>query len=484
MLREKNQTFKISFILLDLCVSFLAFAAAFFLHFYVLGTEERRLVTPDLGGVFAPGKLFGGNPELVLFGSYFYLGLFLTVVQVMVFVSTDLYHPRRGLSYVRETWAITRGVFLSLTVALAVLFFYRGTSFSRKVILYTAVFSVVFISFGHVMFRQLLGVLRARGYNIRRVLIIGTGAAARRFHETLKKHAIYGYQVVGLLGPSKGAGSEMKSLIAGGIRDLKKASDKLKPDLVVYAIPIEMEMLQTVLEFCDSEGIDCRIVPDLVELITSRARLEDMDGIPILTVRDTPLKNGYNRAVKRTFDIVFSLTVLLVLLPVFVLLGLLIKLTSRGPVFFRQERIGLDRRIFHVYKFRTMVTQEKQASDTIWGHKGDARVTSIGRILRKTSLDELPQFLNVLLGDMSVVGPRPERPHFVYQFKSKYTHYMRRHSVKAGITGWAQVQGWRGDTSIEKRVEADIYYIENWSFWMDVAIVFRTLPALLKSPGE
>jgi hypothetical protein len=199
-----------------------------------------------------------------------------------------------------------------------------------------------------------------------------------------------------------------------------------------------------------------------------------MDGIPIITIRDIPLRNGYNRVVKRVFDILFSFLFILLFSPIYLLIALLVKLSSKGPIFIYQERVGLDNKKFQMIKFRSMLVQEKSESDTKWTIKNDPRITPIGSILRKLSLDETPQFFNSLIGDMSVVGPRPERPFYVEQFKTSHKHYMRRHAVKAGITGWAQVQGLRGDTSIEDRIEADIYYIENWSLIMDLKIILMT----------
>lgn len=482
MLREKNQTFKLIFIGLDLLLSVLAFGSAFALHFYLLSPEKREHFIPDTSGPFAPGLHLG--PDWALFVTYFYLGLFLALSQVAVFIATDLYHPRRGQNWFRELVAILRGVGLNLIVILALLFFYRGTSFSRAVILYNTAFCAVFIAFGHYGFRAFLARARARGYNLRNVLILGAGAGAARFVEALARRPLYGYRIVGVLGRRRGAAPALAALIKGDLRDLEKVSRKLNPDLIVYAGEHDIDTLRSVVEFCDREGIDCRIVPEIVEIVTARARIEDIDGIPLLTIREIPLKNGYNRFVKRVFDIGFSAAALTALSPLIALISILIKVTMPGPIFFRQERVGLDRRTFRLLKFRTMVVQERSSSDRTWGSRQDARVTPLGAILRKTSLDELPQFWNVLVGDMSVVGPRPERPFFVKQFKSKYSQYMRRHAAKSGITGWAQVQGLRGDTSIQKRAEADIYYIENWSFWFDVAIILRTLPALVRSPGE
>jgi Undecaprenyl-phosphate glucose phosphotransferase len=490
MLRERNQTFKLMFIGLDIVLASFSYFAAVILHFYVVSPEQRQFVVPSV--TFGKNTYADFAAQVIRFDeasfwmTYLYLGVFVCVAQVIVFIATDLYHPRRGTNLLKELIGISRGVGLNILIVVALLFFYRGTSFSRLVIVYNAVITVVVISVGHYLFRIFLGRLRSRGYNTRNVLILGTGNVATRFFQILKRHTIFGYRVVGMIGPKSKTDPEIKPLIKGGLRDLKKVARKLNPDLIVYAMQMDLKQLDDVIEFADQEGMDCRIVPDVMELITARARLEDMDGMPLLTIREIPLKNGYNAFIKRLFDIVVAATVMILASPFYILMPLLIKLDSRGPVFFSQDRVGLDRKTFRVWKFRTMVVQTEGRSDTTWGSKQDARVTRLGKFLRKSSLDEMPQIWNVLIGDMSIVGPRPERPHFVEQFKERYAdvHYMRRHSVKSGITGWAQIQGYRGDTSISKRAEADIYYIENWSFWLDLMIVIKTLPALIKNPGE
>lgn len=485
MIRERHQSFKLALILIDFVAAILAFFLALYLHFFIISPEKRDFVVHDTGGIFAPGAVLGlFGEEAALIGTYFYVGIVAALIQVMVFSATDLYHPNRSVHPVRELLYIARSVLLSLAVILALLFFYRGTSYSRLVIGYFAILAVMLHSGGHIWFRHYLRDKIEKGRYLRRVLLVGTGEAAARFKERIQKHSIYGYQIEAVIGPKKGATEELKPMIQGTVRDFKRLARQINPDLIVYAMKQDHKDLSEVVDFCDQEGYDCRIVPDMVDLITHRARIEDIDGVPILTLRDIPLKNGYNRFLKRSFDITFSVLTMIVLSPVFLVLALLVKFSSRGPVFFVQDRVGLDRRNFRCIKFRTMVVQDQAESDTTWGSKSDQRVTGIGNFLRKTSLDELPQFWNVLKGDMSVVGPRPERPHFVEQFKNQYTHYMRRHSVKSGITGWAQIQGYRGDTSIRKRVEADIYYIENWSLLMDIAIVLRTIPAVILNPGD
>lgn len=247
-------------------------------------------------------------------------------------------------------------------------------------------------------------------------------------------------------------------------------------DEVIIALPLRLEkMIVEMVEKCNHEGIRVRIVPDFFRIIRNRAVLDSLGDIPLIGIRTEPLSHLKNRIVKRAFDICFSLIVLLILSPFFLVIILLIKLTSPGPVFFKQNRVGANNVEFEMFKFRSMTVQAKKESDTVWTTADDSRATGIGRFIRKGNIDELPQFWNVLIGDMSVVGPRPEREYFVEQFKNDIPHYKVRHLIKSGITGWAQVNGWRGDTSIKRRIECDIHYIEDWTFLFDMKIIWLTL---------
>jgi Undecaprenyl-phosphate glucose phosphotransferase len=228
------------------------------------------------------------------------------------------------------------------------------------------------------------------------------------------------------------------------------------------------------LESTSRECVDVKVVPDLLQVIALRARLEDLDGVPVINVNDIPLQ-GFNSVLKRGLDVVISSAALLVLALPIGLVALLVRITSRGPVLYRQERMGLDGKSFTIVKFRSMYDDAERATGPVWAQQNDPRVTPLGRFLRRSNLDELPQLWNVLRGDMSIVGPRPERPHFVEQFKHRIPQYMLRHKVKAGLTGWAQVNGWRGNTPLEKRIEYDLYYIENWSVRLDLKIIWLTL---------
>jgi len=233
--------------------------------------------------------------------------------------------------------------------------------------------------------------------------------------------------------------------------------------------------LRDILKMCDKEGVRIKIIPGYYEFLKLSASVEDLDGLPILTIRGVPLDSVLNRAIKRAFDILFSLTAILITSPIMIFIAIGVKLSSPGPIFFKQERVGLNNKTFNMLKFRSMRVEDPNKEKFQWTTENDPRKTKFGSFIRKTSLDELPQFFNVLFGDMTIVGPRPERPYWVNKFKEEIPEYMLRHYAKAGITGWAQVNGWRGDTSIEERIKCDNYYIQNWSLWFDIKIIFMTI---------
>lgn len=456
MLKEKSQTFKLIFIFLDLLISLISFGIAFFYRYFI--QDENKFLLENIINI----------------ESYVYLGIFLSVTQVLAFLGVDLYHPRRGLSFLDELISILTGIALNLGIVLSLLFFFRDVSFSRLTIIYYVSINFFFTSLSHYSFRRILMRLREKGFNLRRVIIIGTGKNALRIGQIIQKHLIYGYVTIGFIRGEE-IEESLKEKVLDKLDNFTNVIQYHKPDLVIYALGMnEKNILPSVIDFCDSEGIEVKIVPDYAELIASHGRIEGIEGVPIITIRDIPVRHGYNSFLKRSFDIVFSLCFIVLFSPFYILIAILVKLSSKGPIFILQERVGLDNKKFKMIKFRTMYVQEQRESDTRWTVKNDPRVTPIGSILRKLSLDETPQFFNVLIGNMSVVGPRPERPFFVEQFKTVHRKYMRRHAVKAGITGWAQVQGLRGDTSIEERIAADIYYIENWSFWFDIKIILMT----------
>ncbi|MBI3263689.1 MAG: undecaprenyl-phosphate glucose phosphotransferase [Acidobacteria bacterium] len=315
------------------------------------------------------------------------------------------------------------------------------------------------------------------GIGLKRILIVGAGDLGRLVADKILEHRALGFKVVGFVDDRAGGdhlGYRGLPLL-GTFEEVGEIAEREHVDHAYVALPLEEHTkLMQVLEDVSREGIDAKVVPDLLQFIALRARLEDLDGIPIININDAPLQ-GLNSLVKRAVDFAMSAVALTLLAIPLGLIASIIKLTSSGPIFYRQERMGLDGRAFTGFKFRSMFHEAERDTGPVWAREDDPRCTPIGRILRRFDLDELPQLWNVFKGDMSLVGPRPERPFFVQQFKQRFAHYMLRHKVKSGITGWAQVNGWRGNTSIEKRIEYDLYYIENWSLGLDFKILWLTL---------
>lgn len=352
-------------------------------------------------------------------------------------------------------------VFLML-VFTTLTYFITEYRFSRGVLL---IFGLLFLFFSilfRILLRKTLRELNYRGILTTRVILVGEGASLSKIESQIHR-----FPELGLLILKKVPYSECGSLV--------EAVRLLKPKLLVVSIPKQMDLaLNHAISVLKEEMIDMHLMPDFSEWLAWGARVDALDGVPLIQVNETPLF-GVQKWLKRSIDFTLSLLGLVVLFPFLLFIALLIKLTSKGPVFYAQERVGLDGKSFQMLKFRSMKTDAEVHTGAVWAKQNDDRRTPIGVFLRRTSIDELPQLWNVLVGHMSLVGPRPERPIFVEQFRSKIPHYMLRHKVKSGITGWAQVNGWRGDTSLEKRIECDLYYIRNWSLTLDVKILFLTL---------
>lgn len=315
----------------------------------------------------------------------------------------------------------------------------------------------------------------AHGYMQKNLLVVGGDRIAERVVKRVMDQPELGYRVHGIVADYYHE-TMPKGLYLGGIDRINELLSSNVVDEVLIAMPLRREKeILAVVDRCEFEGVRFRIVPDFFRVIENRAVLDYLSEIPMISIRTEPLQSLKNRAMKRAFDLVFSFCVLMALLPFMIVLKFVIESSSPGPLFFKQKRVGANNKEFEMFKFRTMKVQEKKDSDTIWTTENDDRVTKVGAFLRRHNLDELPQFWNVFVGNMSVVGPRPERKFFVEQFKEEVPRYKVRHQVKSGITGWAQVNGLRGDTSIKKRIEHDLYYIENWSFWWDMVIIWKTL---------
>jgi Undecaprenyl-phosphate glucose phosphotransferase len=414
---------------------------------------------------------------------------FIAVVVPLAFHLQGLYRLRRGRSRVDDFFAVFVGSILAVVFGI-IGTLYTNTYLADETARATGAYQVsqivwalflvlnVTLTFSsRELIREVLERRWRAGIGLKRVLVAGAGELGRLVADKILEHRELGYQIVGFV-DDRAAGDHIgyRGLpLLGTLDDAAEITAREGVDHLYVALPPEQHV--RMLELLDStsrEMVDVKVVPDLLQVIALRARLEDLDGVPVININDVPLQ-GFNSVLKRLIDIGISSVALILLAFPLAIVALLVRVTSRGPVFYRQERMGLDGKSFSIVKFRSMYDNAERDTGPVWTRPEDPRVTPFGRFLRRSNLDELPQLWNVLKGDMSIVGPRPERPHFVEQFKHKIPQYMLRHKVKAGLTGWAQVNGWRGNTPLEKRIEYDLYYIENWSVRLDLKIMWLTL---------
>ena len=415
-----------------------------------------------------------GVPSLSI---YFAALVPIWVVFIVNIKVLDLYRPLRGRSGVSQFFAVAKVTSLSVLMLTALTFFYREESFSRMVVVYFWVLATFFMTAAHLLARRVLLAFRDKGINLQNVLVVGSGELGQTVVEKIGLHPEIGFFVVGYLtqNPEK-VGIELGGhKVLGLYHDVPRIIQEFEVDQLFIALPIKAhDRLEQILSYLDKETVDIKVVPDLLRFMNLHSGVEELDGLPIVNLAESPLY-GWNVVLKRVSDIVFSGIAILFASPVMLLVALLIKLESRGPVFYRQDRVGLDRKVFSMLKFRSMRIDAEEQSGPVWASKDDDRRTRLGKFLRSASFDELPQMFNVFIGDMSFVGPRPERPVFIEEFKKSIPHYMLRLKMKAGLTGWAQVNGWRGNTSLQKRIDCDLYYIKNWSLMFDLKIIVMTI---------
>ncbi len=411
------------------------------------------------------------------FKTYLTLLIFMIPLWGLVFKVFGLYRPRRVSTRFSEVIDIGKASTFATLIFISLTFLFRQYEFSRLTFFYFWLINIVSLSVTRILFREFLRFLRKKGYNQRYALIIGTEKLGQDLVKQLRKHPELGIQISGFLtnDPNVVGNAVHGIKVLGKYSEIREFIAKFGIDIVFIALPFNAHnQLKEVLDWIGDEMVSIMVLPDLFEFITLRGSVSEFEGMPLISLRDTPLY-GWNIIVKRLLDVVFASVVLLFTMPLIGIISLLIKVTSKGPILFKQVRMGMDGRIFNMLKFRTMVVNAESATGPVWTQKDDPRCTKVGKLLRRTSLDELPQFFNVLRGDMSIVGPRPERPVFIENFRNTIPKYMLRHRMKAGITGWAQVSGLRGNTSLEKRIEYDLYYIENWSLNFDLKIIWLTV---------
>jgi exopolysaccharide biosynthesis polyprenyl glycosylphosphotransferase len=459
MIEKKHRTLASIYFLIDTVAFNLAMLAAWFLRF----TLEVIPVTK-------------GTQQV---GVYTNLLPLVTIVFPLAFAVQGLYRIRPTRGKIEEWISVAIGSVVATVVLSGVLLWVRPGNpdvlYSRATLGIFMVCAIVFVIAGRTLVRAAVEGRHRSGKDLDRVLIAGNGELARAVVERMKAHHDrLGFRIAGYL--RNGDDTQLEGLAClGTIADAESVIEQHNIDHVFVALPhASSQAMMSLLDRLVRSVVSIHVVPDLLQFMVLRSRVEDIDGLPTINLSETPLE-GWSRFVKRAFDLIVALAALIVFSPVMILVTIAIWLEDRGPMLYRQTRMGLDGKPFDIVKFRSMRVGAENESGAVWADRDDPRRTRVGRLIRAWSLDELPQLWNVLRGDMSVVGPRPERPQFVEQFRAEFPHYMLRHKVRAGMTGWAQVHGWRGNTSIRMRIEHDLYYIENWSLGLDLKILFMTL---------
>jgi len=414
---------------------------------------------------------------------YLWFGAVVTLAGLLILRSFRLYRSARTARLSQELWTLAQGIAILAALAALASYTLRG-ELARSVLFLFALLAAGSLMVGHVVIRMTLRALRRSGRNLRHVVIVGTGELAERVARKMQSESDYGLSVIGMVSASAMPdGTRVAGLpVLGSVADLPGVVERARAELVYVALSrTEHEAELDALDRLADSTAAVRLVPDLARAHTLNASVEDFDGTPVVLVTETP-EQGWNGVLKRGFDLVVSAVGLVVLSPVLALLALWVKLDSPGPVLYAQDRVGVNGKRFRMLKFRTMRV-DAEADGPGWSRPGDPRRTGAGVVLRRLSLDELPQLWNVLVGHMSLVGPRPEQPVFVDRFRASIPRYMLRHHVKSGITGWAQVNGLRGDTPLEQRIEYDLYYIEHWSMSFDLKILFLTVFRMFRDPS-
>ena len=426
--------------------------------------------------------MFGGNNNAVLSKELYFIAL-IPIIPLYILLNAifGLYAPKRVSGRREEISNIIKANSIGLLIFTLVLFMgsknYYMYHFSRKLVFIFYGMDIVLTILERNVIRYILRLMRAKGYNQKHILLIGYSRAAESYIDRVLANPEWGYNIRGILDDNMERGFEYKGIkVIGTIENLELILEMNVLDEIAITLSIkEYERLERIVNDCERSGVHTKFIPDYNHVVPTVPHIEDLQGLPIINIRYVPLTLLHRALSKRIVDIIGSLVGIILFSPIMFIVAVLIKLTDKGPIIFAQERVGLHNKLFKMYKFRSMAVEPPQKEAKKWTTKNDPRVTAIGRFIRKTSLDELPQFFNIFMGDMSLVGPRPERPFYVEKFRDEIPHYMIKHQVRPGLTGWAQVNGYRGDTSIEKRIDHDLYYIENWSMGFDFKILFLTV---------
>lgn len=462
MIKDNQQHFNRLHVVLDGLVVIISYALAWWLK---------------LSGIFANNQV-----GVLSFEFYMKALIFIVPLYLLLYYAFNLYTPKRvqgrRLELSNIIMANTVGILIVFAGFFLVLSYTEeAKNFSRSMFAYFYIFNIVLEEAERLVVRGFLRSIRRKGYNQKHILLVGYSKAAEQYIDRIKQNPQWGYNIRGILDDNIARGTIYKGVkVIGSIDNLTFILPENKLDEIAITLGLEeYYKLEKIVSQCEKSGVHTKFIPDYGNIIPTRPYTEDLLGLPVINIRYVPLSNTFNAMVKRLMDIAGSIICIVIFSPVMLISAILVKTTSSGPLIFKQERVGLHNEKFMMYKFRTMYVQTEEEEKKGWTQKNDPRVTKVGGFLRKTSLDEFPQLFNVLKGDMSLVGPRPERPQYVEKFREEIPRYMIKHQVRPGMTGWAQVNGYRGDTSIRKRIEHDLYYIENWTLGLDIKILFLTV---------
>ena len=462
MIKDNQQHFNRLQVVMDAVVVIVSYAFAWWLKF------SSGFVDKEIG---------------VLSFEFYMRALILIVpLYILLYYAFNLYTPKRvqgrRLEFSNIVLANTVGLLILMAgFFLALSYSEQLKNFSRSMFIYFFMINIILEEIERLMIRAFLRSIRKNGYNQKHILLVGYSKAAEQYIDRIKQNPQWGYNVRGILDDNIARGTMYKGVkVIGSVGNLSYILPENKLDEIAITLGLEeYYKLEKIVAECEKSGVHTKFIPDYGNIIPTRPYTEDLLGLPVINIRYVPLSNTFNALIKRLTDIIGAVICIIIFSPVMLVSAILVKITSKGPLIFKQERVGLHNKPFQMYKFRTMYVQTEEEERKGWTQKNDPRVTSVGRFLRKTSLDEFPQLFNVLKGDMSLVGPRPERPQYVEKFREEIPRYMIKHQVRPGMTGWAQVNGYRGDTSIRKRIEHDLYYIENWTLGLDIKILFLTV---------
>ena len=456
MIKENQKHFNRLQVAIDAFVIAVSYFMAWFLKFHLPFLSD--------GGGRLPFRIYMSALLLIVPG------------YLLLYYACSLYTPKRVQGRRLEFSNIWKANTIGMFLLLAVLYMIKLMDFSRHVIFIFYVVNICMEILSRTLIRVGLRKMRASGYNLKHILLVGYSRACEEYIDRILANPQWGYQIRGILDDNVAAGTEYKGIkVLGRIANLMVILPQNHLDEIAITLGLsEYFRLEEIVALCEKSGVHTKFIPDYNRIIPTKPYTEDILGLPVINIRYVPLTNTFNALVKRIMDIFGAIAAIVLFSPIMLFSVIMIKLTSPGPLIYKQERVGLHNRTFMMYKFRSMEVQPPEEEKKAWTVKNDPRVTNFGKFMRKTSIDELPQLFNVLKGEMSLVGPRPERPFFVEKFREEIPRYMIKHQVRPGLTGWAQVNGYRGNTSIRKRIEYDLYYIENWTIGLDVKILILT----------